>query len=165
MAGSVLLSSFKQRNFRFFLTAESLTRVGDQIETVVLAWVVLVETGQPLILGIFAALRFVGTLIAPLYGVMMDRYDRRLLLVGGRLVSAGMAAAILFLAAVDSLQVWHIFVLSTISGLARAFSNVMREVLTADIVERRLYANAIGLTRSATDVMQLIGPLVGGESC
>ena len=162
MAGSVLLSSFKQRNFRFFLTAESLTRVGDQIETVVLAWVILVETEQPLLLGIFAALRFLGTLVAPLYGVMMDRYDRRLLLVGGRLVSAAMAAAILLLAAVDSLQVWHIFVLSTISGLARTFSNVMREVLTADVVERRQFANAIGLTRSATDIMQMIGPLIGG---
>ena len=66
MAGSLLLSSFKQRNFRFFLTAESLTRVGDQIEVVVLAWVILVETGQPFLLGVFAALRFLGTLIAPL---------------------------------------------------------------------------------------------------
>ena len=162
MAGSLLLSSFKQRNFRFFLTAESLTRVGDQIEVVVLAWVILVETGQPFLLGVFAALRFVGTLIAPLYGVMMDRYDRRLLLVGGRLVSAGMAAAILFLAAIDSVQVWHLFVLSTISGLARTFSNVMREVLTADVVERRLFANAIGLTRSAADIMHMIGPFAGG---
>ena len=162
MAGSLLLSSFKQRNFRFFLTAESLTRVGDQIEMVVLAWVILVETGQPFLLGVFAALRFLGTLIAPFYGVMMDRYDRRLLLVGGRLVSAGIAAAILFLAAIESVQVWHLFVLSTISGLARTFSNVMREVLTADVVEPRLFANAIGLTRSATDIMHMIGPFAGG---
>ena len=64
---------------------------------------------------------------------MMDRYDRRLLLVVGRLVSAAMAAAILFLAAVGPVQVWHLFVLSTISGLARTFSNVMREVLTATL--------------------------------
>ncbi len=162
MAGSALLSSFRQRNFRFFLTAESLTRVGDQVELVVLAWVVLVETGQPFLLGIFAALRFLGTLIAPLYGVLVDRYDRRLLLVGTRLVSTTMAIAILILAAVDLVQVWHLFVLSTISGLARTFSNVIREVLTADVVEPRLFANAIGLTRSATDLMQMIGPIVGG---
>ena len=73
-----------------------------------------------------------------------------------------MAAAILFLAAVGPVQVWHLFVLSTISGLARTFSNVMREVLTADVVERRQFANAIGLTRSATDIMHMIGPFAGG---
>ena len=162
MAGSVLLSSFQQRNFRFFLTSESLTRVGDQIELVVLAWVVLVETGQPFLLGIFAALRFLGTLIAPIYGVLVDRYDRRMLLVGGRLVSATIAIVIFVLAALDLVQVWHLFVLSTISGLARTFSNVIREVLTADMVEPRLFANAIGLTRSATDLMHMIGPVVGG---
>ncbi len=162
MSKTILFDSFKRRNFRFFIASESLTRIGDQIETVVLAWVVLVETGQPALLGVFAALRFLGTLIAPVFGELVDRYDRRMLMISGRLVSASIAAIILLIAFSGELEVWHLFILSTISGFARTFSNVMREVLTADVVESRLFANAIGLTRSATDVMHMTGPLIGG---
>ena len=81
LATAGVFTSFRQRNFRFFLASESLTRVGDQMETVVLAWVVLVETNSPLLLGVFGALRFFGTLIAPYFGVLADRHDRRNLLV------------------------------------------------------------------------------------
>ena len=98
MSKTILFDSFKRRNFRFFIASESLTRIGEQIETVVLAWVVLVETGQPALLGVFAALRFLGTLIAPVFGELVDRYDRRMLMILGRLVSASIAAIILLIA-------------------------------------------------------------------
>jgi len=162
LATAGVFTSFRQRNFRFFLASESLTRVGDQMETVVLAWVVLVETNSPLLLGVFGALRFFGTLIAPYFGVLADRHDRRNLLVGVRAVAGGTAMGILVLSLTGSLEVWHVFVLASFSGIARTFGNVLREVLTADVVDQRMLANAIGLTRSASDVTQIVAPIIGG---
>ena len=162
LATAGVFTSFRQRNFRFFLASESLTRVGDQMETVVLAWVVLVETNSPLLLGVFGALRFFGTLIAPYFGVLADRHDRRNLLLGVRAVTGGTAMGILVLSLTGSLEVWHVFVLASFSGIARTFGNVLREVLTADIVDQRMLANAIGLTRSASDVTQVVAPIIGG---
>ncbi len=132
------------------------------METVVLAWVVLVETNSPLLLGVFGALRFFGTLIAPYFGVLADRHDRRNLLVGVRTVAAATSMGILLLSLTEGLEVWHVFVLGSFSGIARTFGNVLREVLTADVVEQRMLANAIGLTRSASDVTQIVAPIIGG---
>ena len=162
LATAGVFTSFRQRNFRFFLASESLTRVGDQMETVVLAWVVLVETNSPFLLGVFGALLFFGTLIAPYFGVLADRHDRRNLLLGVRAVTGGTAMGILVLSLTGSLEVWHVFVLASFSGIARTFGNVLREVLTADIVDQRMLANAIGLTRSASDVTQVVAPIIGG---
>jgi MFS family permease len=132
------------------------------METVVLAWVILVETDSPLLLGIFGALLFFGTLIAPYFGVLADRHDRRKLLLAVRAVAGGTAMGILVLSLTGSLEVWHVFVLASFSGIARTFGNVLREVLTADVVEQRMLANAIGLTRSASDVAQVVAPIIGG---
>ena len=162
LAAAGVFTSFRQRNFRFFLASESLTRVGDQMETVVLAWVVLVETNSPLLLGVFGALRFFGTLIAPYFGVLADRHDRRNLLIGVRTVAGGTSMGILALSLTGSLEVWHVFVLGSFSGIARTFGNVLREVLTADVVDQGMLANAIGLTRSASDVTQIVAPIIGG---
>ena len=162
LATAEVFTSFRQRNFRFFLASESLARVGDQMETVVLAWVVLVETNSPFLLGVFGALRFFGTLIAPYFGVLADRHDRRNLLVGVRAVAGGTSMGILVLSLTGSLEVWHVFVLGSFSGIARTFGNVLREVLTADVVDQRMLANAIGLTRSASDVTQIVAPIIGG---
>ena len=162
LATAGVFTSFRQRNFRFFLASESLARVGDQMETVVLAWVVLVETNSPFLLGVFGALLFFGTLIAPYFGVLADRHDRRNLLVGVRAIAGGTSMGILVLSLTGSLEVWHVFALGSFSGIARTFGNVLREVLTADVVDQRMLANAIGLTRSASDVTQIVAPIIGG---
>ena len=158
----MLLRSFKQKNFRYFLFGESFLQIGDIAEMLVLAWVVLERTDNPALLGIFAALRFLGTLASPFYGVWVDKYNHKTLLLIGRFVFAFMSFILLVLALTDLLEVWHLFVIITISGLARSFRNIMREVLTADVIEPKLFANAIGLTRSTTDLMNILGPLLGG---
>ena len=54
----MLLTSFKQKNFRYFLIGESFLQIGDIAEMLVLAWVILDNTENPALLGLFAALRF-----------------------------------------------------------------------------------------------------------
>ncbi|MQG50812.1 MAG: MFS transporter [SAR202 cluster bacterium] len=158
----MLFKSFKQKNFRYFLFGESFLQIGDIAEMLVLAWVVLERTENPALLGIFAALRFLGTLASPFYGVWVDKYNHKALLLIGRFVFALMSFILLVLALTNLLEIWHLFIIITISGLARSFRNIMREVLTADVIQPNLYANAIGLTRSTTDLMNILGPLMGG---
>ena len=47
------------------------------METIILGWYVLVETGSVLLLTVFGALLFVGTLVSPLFGVAGDRLGHR----------------------------------------------------------------------------------------
>ena len=50
------------------------------MELIILGWYVLVETGSVLMLTVFASLQHVGTLIAPMFGVVGDRIGQRNLL-------------------------------------------------------------------------------------
>lgn len=64
------------------------------METLLLGWYVLVDTGSPLLVGVVGALRFGGTLLAPLYGVVADRRDRKRFLMALRAAQLVMAGGL-----------------------------------------------------------------------
>jgi uncharacterized protein YqgC (DUF456 family) len=66
------------------------------METLILGWYVLVETGS--LLTLFASLNFIGTLIAPMFGVVGDRIGHRDLLAMMRATYAVLAATLMTLA-------------------------------------------------------------------
>ena len=61
------------------------------METLILGWYVLVETGSVLLLTLFASLGYVGTLVAPMFGVVGDRIGHRDLLAMMRATYAVLA--------------------------------------------------------------------------
>jgi hypothetical protein len=67
------LAPFRVRNYRFQWPADLLTSWAFEMETLILGWYVLVETGSVLLLTLFASLGYVGTLVAPMFGVVGDR--------------------------------------------------------------------------------------------
>ena len=68
------------------------------METLILGWYVLVETGSVLLLTVFASLGYVGTLVAPMFGVVGDRIGHRDLLAMMRATYAVLAAMLMTLA-------------------------------------------------------------------
>ena len=156
------LRSFRVRDFRFLWISNAAVRLAEQMQLLVLSWFVVTETGSPLLLGLFGALRFSGTLFGAAYGVVADRSNRRRLLVGGRLAICTLSTAILLLVLADRLEPWHVFVLVGFGGLARAFDNVVRQTVVADVVRREELINAMALDRTGSDASQMIGPIVGG---
>ena len=88
------LAPFRIRNYRFQWPADLLTSWAFEMETLILGWYVLVETGSVLLLTLFASLGYIGTLIAPMFGVAGDRIGHRDLLAMMRTVYAGLAATL-----------------------------------------------------------------------
>jgi len=162
LGARVFLRSFRGRDFRYLWASDALQGWADQMESVVLGWFVLTETDSPFLVGLFAALRFTGTIFAPFFGVLADRRDRRRLLMLIRVGFTSLALVIFFLALLDRLQVWHVFILVGLAGMGRAFDNVVRQALLGDLVQGEGLMNAVALTRIARDITQMIGPLVGG---
>ena len=157
-----LLRSFRTRNYRQLWYADNLMTAAEQMEFLVLAWYVVTQTTSPFWVALFAALRFTGTMFAPFYGIVVDRYDRRKLLIFSRLGFAGIALCILLLSFTGQLQIWHVFVLTALAGMGRSFDNVTRQTFIADLVERGDLPNAIALTRTGRDATQIFAPIVGG---
>jgi Na+/melibiose symporter-like transporter len=162
-AGWALFDSFRIRSFRFQWVADGLATWASEIDLLVLSWFVLVDTDSPFLVGLLGALRFTGTLLGPLYGIVVDRIDRTKLFVGIRVFMACLAATMMALVLTESLQVWHAFLLATAVGLARQFDMVVRQALLADVVPRESLMNAVGLARSTMDAARITGALAGGQ--
>ncbi len=156
------LRSFQVRNYRFLWTSNASVRLAEQMQVLVLSWYVVTETGSPFLLGLFGALRFSGTLFGAAYGVVVDRSNRRRLLVGVRLAISALSVALLLLVLAGRLEPWHVFILTAFGGLARAFDNIIRQTLLGDVIRRDELINALALDRTGSDASQMLGPLVGG---
>lgn len=156
------LRSFGVRDFRLLWASDALGSWAENTEFVVLSWFVLVSTDSPFLVGVFGALRFVGTLFAPLYGVAADRYNRARLFAGIRTMVTAVTVAVLALAVAGQLSVWSLFILMTLEGVARSGYIVTRQALVADKLPGELLMNGVALNRVAWNMAQMAGPLAGG---
>src|SRR2546430_16440937 len=77
LSSSAMLAPFRVRSFRFQWPADLLTSWGIEMENLVLGWYILVETGSGLALTLFWALQYLGTLLAPVFGMAGDRVGHR----------------------------------------------------------------------------------------
>src|SRR5881296_2645562 len=105
------LAPFSIRNYRFQWPADLLTSCAFEMETLILGWYVLVETGSVLLLTLFASLTFIGTLIAPMFGVIGDRIGHRDLLAMMRATYAVLAATLMTLALTGHLTPFYVMVI------------------------------------------------------
>ena len=72
------LAAFHVRSFRYQFAADLLTSWAVEMEVVILGWYVMVQTGSVLMLTVFGSLQFLGTLAAPMFGVLGDRLGQPL---------------------------------------------------------------------------------------
>ena len=154
-------AAFGIRSFRFQWSADAMTTWGSEMETLILGWYVLVATDSPFLVGVLGALRFSGTLTAPIVGVIADRMSRKVMLLVLRAGAGLSAVALLLLAAFDLLEPWHVFVIAAIGGFFRPADNVIRQALIADTVPRDMLMNASGLARTTQDTARIVGALLG----
>ena len=155
------LAPFAVRSFRFQWPADLLTSWAFEMETLILGWYVLVETDSVLLLTAFGSLQFLGTLIAPMFGVVADRLGRRTVLCAMRAGYAGLALVIMTLALSGALNPYFVLGIALLSGLVRPSDLVMRNALIGDTVPGVSLAKAIGLSRTTMDSARIAGALAG----
>jgi MFS family permease len=131
------------------------------MEVLILSWYVLVETGSVLLLTLFASLGYVGTLIAPLFGVVGDRIGHRDLLAMMRAVYAVLATTLMTLAFTGHLNPLLVFIIAMLMGLVRPSDLGVRGALVATIMPHDLLIGAISVSRTTMDTARIAGALSG----
>ncbi|MEA2795332.1 MAG: hypothetical protein QOI87_2712 [Bradyrhizobium sp.] len=155
------LAPFRIRNYRFQWPADLLTSWAFEMETIILGWYVLVETGSVLLLTLFASLTYVGTLIAPMFGVVGDRIGHRDLLAMMRATYAVLAATLMTLALTGYLTPLYVLIIVTAMGLVRSSDLGVRGALVADIMPSNQLVGAISISRTTIDTARIAGALSG----
>jgi predicted MFS family arabinose efflux permease len=155
------LAPFEVRSFRFQWPADLLTSWAFEMETLILGWYVLVETESVLLLTAFGSLQFLGTLIAPMFGVVADRLGRRTVLCAMRASYGVLALILMVLALTGILNPYWVMGIALLAGLVRPSDLVMRNALIGDTVPGVWLAKAIGLSRTTMDTARIAGALAG----
>jgi len=157
LSSSVMLAPFRVRSFRFQWPADLLTSWGIEMENLVLGWYILVETGSVLALTLFWALQYLGTLLAPVFGMTDDRIGHRTVLCAMRAAYALVAAAVAALAWAGLLEPAYVFAAAALSGLNQG----MRNALIGETMPPATLMATMGVSRTTADSARIAGSLAG----
>ncbi len=152
------------RNYRLYFFGQGTSLVGTWLTRVAMSWLVYRLTGSELLLGVVGFAGQIPTfLLAPLAGVLVDRTDRRRLLVLTQALAMIQSAALAALTVSGLITVREIVALALFQGMINAFDTPGRQAFVVQMVESRQdLPNAIALNSSMVNTARLLGPAVAG---
>ncbi len=149
------------RSFALLWSGQTVSRLGDSLYTIALAWWVLQKTGSAAAMGGVLICSTVPMLLLLLFGgVAVDRLPRVRLMLGSDLICALVVLLIAFLSFQQWLALWQIFVMSAIFGAVEAFFYPAYIAVVPDLVPPELLPAANSLRSISLQGAQLIGPAI-----
>jgi MFS family permease len=162
--------ALRHRNFRLFFTGQSISLIGTWMTRVATSWLVYRLTGSALLLGTVSFAGQIPTfLLAPFAGVLVDRVNRRKLLVWTQVLAGIQSLALAALTLAKIITIHEIIALSIFQGLINAFDMPGRQSFLVQMVsgdtgkpDKQDLSNAIALNSSIVNAARLIGPAIAG---
>lgn len=157
------LRAFGIYNYRLYFFGQLGSLIGSWMQRIAQAWLVLQISNSPLALGLMATLQYSPITLFSLYGgVIADRLPKRRLLLATQTIQMCQSIAVATLATLGIIELWHIYVLACVLGLANAFDNPSRQSLPAEIVPPEDLTNAVALNSVLFNSARIIGPSIAG---
>jgi MFS family permease len=146
------------RNFRLFFVGQLISQCGTWMQTIALGWLVLhLSHNSGFAIGLAIALQFIPTLLFGVWGgVIADRFDKRSVLF---VTQAAMAAVVDL---TNVVQLWMLYAIVFVFGLALAVDNPTRQSFVPELVPPEDLPNAVGLSSAIFQVARILGPALGG---
>ncbi len=156
--------ALRHRNYRLFFTGQTISLIGTWLTKVATSWLVYRLTGSAWLLGVVAFAGQIPTfLLAPLAGVLVDRWNRYRVLLATQTLAMVQSAVLASLALGGVIQVWEVLALNVLQGLIDAFDMPVRQSMVVQMVDDRAdLPNAIALNSSMVNAARLIGPAIAG---
>ncbi len=155
------LAPFRVRSFRFQWPADLCASFGFEMETIILGWYVLVETQSVLMLSVFGALQYLGTIFAPVSGVLGHRIGNKRVICAMRTFYTVLSSTVMTLALTGVLMPLHVFIIGTLLGLFRPSDIVMRYALIGQTIPSERLLGATSISRTTQDAARVMGALTG----
>ena len=160
-----ILAAFTYRDFRVQWFGACTSSIGTWMQIVAQNWLVLSLTDSAFFLGLDAFLQQLPIMLFTLIGgVLADRYDRRRTLLASQYVQMSTSAALALLMYFQVVEIWHILVLSFVTGLAQAFGGPAYQSLVPSLVAKKDLPNAVALNSIQFNVARVIGPTLFGAT-
>ncbi|MQG66455.1 MAG: MFS transporter [SAR202 cluster bacterium] len=158
-----MLSLFKNQTFRRFFYGLLFDDAAMMVSPMLQGWIVLMETNSAFWVGVTAGASGVGlTLFSPVAGVLIDRYNRKLLLVitqFGQILLTGFLGIVAFY---EAIEVWHVLGFGFCSGAFHALRYPCKMAMTLDLVGPQNLLRGTAANFFSMTVMGVIAPIAGG---
>jgi len=117
-----LFISLRTRAFALLWTGQSISRLGDSLYRIALAWWVLEKTGSATAMGTVLIFSFTPMLVFLLIGgVVVDRLPRLRVMFVADLLNGAIVSVVAVLGFTGYLELWDVYVASVVFGLVEAF--------------------------------------------
>jgi MFS transporter, DHA3 family, tetracycline resistance protein len=157
-----LLGALRGRSFALLFVGQTISRFGDSVSTIAIAWLVLQLTGSAAAMGVVLAANVLAFLTFSLVGgVVVDRLPRLNVMLATDLLRVGLTAVAAVLVAFGAIQLWQVVVFAALYGAVLAFFFPAYQAAVPDLVppERRPSANS--LQQLSRRLATLVGPAIG----
>ncbi|MCJ7673454.1 MAG: MFS transporter [Acidimicrobiia bacterium] len=155
--------SLRTRNFRLYFFGQVVSGTGTWLQLVAQSWLVLQLTHSAFAVGVTLAIQFTPMLLAGAWaGVLVDRLDKRRVLIFTAAAAGGLALALGTISALGIAQVWMVYLLALGLGAVTALDNPARRAFVPEMVQATDVANAVGLNSTVFTASRVIGPAIAG---
>jgi len=156
--------ALRHRNFRLFFGGQSISLIGTWMTRIATAWLVYRLTKSALLLGTVSFAGQIPTfLLAPFAGVLVDRLDRRKVLIWTQALAMLQSLALAALTLTRVINIHEVLWLSVFQGMINAFDMPGRQAFMVQMVEDRGdLSNAIAINSSMVNLARLVGPSLAG---
>ena len=156
-------ASFRHRNFKLYFFGQLVSNAGTWMQIIAQSWLVYQISHSEWVLGVVGFAAAIPSLgISPFAGVIIDRVERRSILIFTQTISMLLAFVLAWLTFINQVKEWHIVALAILLGAVNALDAPTRQSFVIDMVGREDVPNAIALNSLMFNGARVIGPAVGG---
>jgi DHA3 family macrolide efflux protein-like MFS transporter len=161
--GSVKTNKLWNRDFFLLWQGQFISSAGDVIYAIAIGFWILEITGSTALMGTLMAASLLPKIMAsPFAGVVVDRYDRKRLIIAMDVVRGVMIGLITLAAFSGLLKVWMLFAVGIIVGICSAFFNPAVSSSIPDIVGKNMLIKANSALGAIQQASGIVGNSLGG---
>lgn len=151
------------RNYQYYYIGQLISQIGTWLQIVAQGWLVLQLTKSPLLIGLVAAAATLPSLLFSLFGgVVVDRFDKKMLIVFTQTASMVLALILGILTILNVITIWEIIVLAFLLGVVNSVDMPARQAFVSEMVEADKVSSAIALNAGIFNAARVVGPSIAG---
>lgn len=158
-----LFPALGHKHYRAYFLGQLISLIGNWLQTVAQGWLIYELTGSAFMVGFVTALGFLPILLFALIGgVIVDRFQKRQVLIWTQAGQLFFGVALGLLALSGHASVWSVGLLTFLSGIVNAIDTPARQAFTVEMVGSEHLPSAIALNMGSFNAARVLGPAMAG---
>ncbi|MFT4037359.1 MAG: MFS transporter [Thermomicrobiales bacterium] len=139
------------------------TTLGQWMQSTAIGWLALELSNKSSFVGLVAFAAGIPFLLVSIPGgLLLDRFDRRKILILCQVIAAVCAVLISVDVIIDFVRTWHLLVFAFVNGSLQAIMNPAQQAIVPSLVPRARLTNGIALMSAGQNMTRVVGPSVAG---